>query len=366
VTGASHVRGAVVCQDHSVDESWDAGEWAMVAVADGHGSEGHFRSQRGAAFAVAAMRQVFASFRDLNNQPPDVGTRIDWRDAPRILVKNWRARVLHDLVADPPRIPGRDGPEPRIAQYFDDYRQRHGHAALHKLFGQFKAFESYAGSARERKPGSYGPGAEDWDADLLGNWHLRAYGSTILGVLIGPAAIHWLQLGDGAMMKVIGGEPRYLCPPPAEALANATPSLCDNDAMYRTLVGTQHVVPGAVPSAVILATDGVPNSFDDHEGFLKFCVDVSAQAVDAGDLRADLLRWLPEISRRGSGDDMSVSMAWATERPASPSAPQEGEVTHLDASEAGQDRNFLQRKVDQVKQAVVSFTSDTKNGNGAT
>src|SRR5262249_38276472 len=125
-------------------------------------------------------------------------------------------------------------------------------------------------------PDQAGPPAMDWDVERLGRWHLRAYGSTILGALIEPAAIHWLQLGDGAMVKMLGGQPSYLCPPPTDAIANATPSLCDDDAMYRISVGTEPVVPGNVPSAVILTTDGVPNSFDNLAGFFKFCADISS------------------------------------------------------------------------------------------
>ncbi|GAA1027133.1 hypothetical protein GCM10009557_07310 [Virgisporangium ochraceum] len=343
VVGASHLRNTVECQDHSRGESDDAGAWASLTVADGHGSEAHFRSRRGAGFAVDAMTEVFATFRsyldELSISPEVANANTRWSEAPRLLVANWRARVLKDLIADPPRVSDSGDREPRMKRFFDHIAARQGPAERDRALQQFREFESYADTVRSSgsdDPLASGPGSADWDAERLGGWQLRAYGSTVLGVLIGPSAIHWLQLGDGAMMRILGGQPGYLCPPPSDAIANVTPSLCDDNAAYRISVGTEPLLPGHVPSAVILTTDGVPNSFEDPEGFFKFCVDIADRAVGAADLSADLARWLPEISKRGSGDDMSVSMAWATERVVPPGPADD--LTPLDASEAALER----------------------------
>ncbi|MFY1653125.1 protein phosphatase 2C domain-containing protein [Solwaraspora sp. WMMB762] len=324
VTGAAHHRGDVECQDDSISRSWDSGLWALVAVADGHGSEAHFRSRRGAEFAVAAMEEVFSSYRDLEEKPSVLrtmaSTKVDWCEAPNLLVANWYARVRDDLIADPPRIFELDPVDVRLGRYIDHVIATRGPAAAQRLHDQFAAFESYAESVHSSEtepadPDAYGLSPQEWDAERLGDWHLRAYGSTALGVLIGPDAIHWLQIGDGAMVTITGGEPSYLCPPQAEAIANATPSLCDDNARYRISAGTVPVVPGNVPSAVILVTDGVPNSFENQAGFFQFCADIAKRALGTADLSADLERWLPEMSRQGSGDDMSVAMAWATDGP---------------------------------------------------
>jgi len=320
--GASHLRNTIECQDHSDSQSFDSGQWAYVIVADGHGSGRHFRSGRGAEFAVQALREVFLTFQNYTQEfGPEamVATaKAQWADAAQWVVTNWRMRVHADLIADPPRIPQKTGGEQGVKRFFDHVVAHEGYDWLAtKLFPQLRAFQEYADEQGSGSPEGVPPlplsSDPRWDLARFGNWQAKAYGTTLLGVLIRPDALHWLQLGDGAMVKIVGGQADYLAPPPAEAIANETPSLCDDDAVRKVQLGTMPIVVGDFPSALILTTDGVPNSYEEKAGFFKFCLDIADRANTSPDITPSLERWLPEISRQGSGDDMSVALAWATE-----------------------------------------------------
>ena len=325
-TGASHGRRGTVCEDRSqagvarADAPWSErglGDWAYVVVADGHGSDNSFRSDRGAELAVAVLTRAFGEFRRALLEP-DGYTRSSaaaiWKDSvPQFVVAGWRASIYQDLLADPPSI---DAGEAGLGRFLQRVLDQKGHPGLELAYTQLRNFQQHAeethGQVASDTPLPPTSGA-GWDSASWGAWQAKAYGATLLGVLISPDALHWLQLGDGAMVEISGGEARYLVPPPSEAIGNETPSLSADDAVLSINVGTAPFVKGHVPSAVILATDGVPNSYDEIEGFFAFCRDIALDAPDRGYLERQLPNWLAKISEGGSGDDMSVAMAWATE-----------------------------------------------------
>lgn len=320
IQGDKHVRDGSPCQDESDSRALEDGAWAYVVVADGHGSDRHFRSDRGSALAVAAMRDTFHAFR---NRARDLGEPgIDelaqlWEIEAGEVVARWRAKVHADLVTRPAQVPGKTEGERGLVRYLDDFAKRNGYAQLEMLFWQLRRFEEYARGAISKEAALLGPlpyfNDPAWDQAKFGGWQAKAYGTTVLGVLIGPDSLHWVQLGDGAMVQIVGGEATYLVPPPPEALGNLTPSLCDEDAQQELRYGTSLIRNGKIPSAVLLTTDGVPNSFAEIGGFFAFCQELAKAAPD---LTQRLPGWLREMSRKGSGDDVSVAMAWLTELPA--------------------------------------------------
>ncbi len=58
------------------------------------------------------------------------------------------------------------------------------------------------------------------------------------------------------------------------------------------------LTPTSTPSALVLATDGVPNSYETSEGYFKFCRDIVGYTGDPVGLHGNLRQWLPEISRK--------------------------------------------------------------------
>lgn len=316
VAGHSHTANDLPCQDASDARSLDEAKWAWAIVADGHGSDRCFRSDRGARLAVAVLGQAFASVQALAASEAERGIAtvptsrwVDW--AATRVVGQWREAVARDLLADPPVVDR----EPMLGRWLEGVKVRSGWAAASRAVRQVEAFQVFAQDARQHVSEG-GPLAlrelPGWDDDL-GSWQVTAYGCTLLGVLAAPDALHWFQLGDGAMIKITGGVADYLEPPPAEAIANETPSLSSSDAVRAATVGTVHLAAGDVPSTLILTTDGIPNSYESHEGFLQFCTEIGARVYEEGTLQQQMPVWLPEISRKGSGDDMSIAIVYSSE-----------------------------------------------------
>lgn len=101
-TGASHTRTGRPNQDAV---GWTpregAGARVIAAVSDGHGAALHFRSERGARFAVETALELLGWHADEAGAPVAA--------LPADLLEAWRARVLADMALDPVRcedVPG--------------------------------------------------------------------------------------------------------------------------------------------------------------------------------------------------------------------------------------------------------------------
>lgn len=88
-------------------------------------------------------------------------------------------------------------------------------------------------------------------------------------------------------------------------IGNITTSLCEPDAYYKF----HHIFGLEKPSAVVMTTDGVRNSFASREYYTDFMDQVIRQ-FSAGRKKktsAELKSFLADMSERGSGDDLSVA-----------------------------------------------------------
>ena len=142
---------------------------------------------------------------------------------------------------------------------------------------------------------------------------LHAYGATLIAVLLTQEFHLYVQLGDGDILTV-AADGRVSRPPLAEdarLLANETTSLCMRDAWSSVRLYFQPLVC-ARSSLILLATDGYANSFVDADAFVQVGADlldaVCSQGVPA--IAAQLPAWLADTSFSGSGDDITVAMAF--------------------------------------------------------
>src|ERR1700730_14460399 len=90
VVGASHLRAGL-------------GHHVALSVADGHGSPRSFRSAAGARFANEVALDLAEELMDASLSPDQlrfIKDRLE-QDAPRRLVREWRARVQRDVAAHP-------------------------------------------------------------------------------------------------------------------------------------------------------------------------------------------------------------------------------------------------------------------------
>jgi hypothetical protein len=144
---------------------------------------------------------------------------------------------------------------------------------------------------------------------------LIAYGSTLLTVLITPAFVLYLQLGDGDILTVTtAGEVSRPLPKDERLFANETTSLCVPHAWQDMRVGF-HALTEALPALILLATDGYANSFRTDAGFLQVGSDLLEVLKTEGAevVKEQLVTWLTDTSVRGSGDDITLGVLYRTD-----------------------------------------------------
>jgi hypothetical protein len=237
------------------------GRAALLAVADGHGSAAHFRSDLGSRWAVeefAACAREFA----------ERAAAVDEEEAAAVLPWRW----LHDTALALPR---------RLVL---SWRQR---VALHEA--------SSPADGRSLASGTTPP--PDYEV----------YGSTFVGAVVTRRLLVCWQLGDGDI-ALVWGDGRAEAPLDAgPQLGDETESLCQNEAWLRFRVLWRPLTGTGPPPAVLLSTDGLSKSFADDDGFLGFASGVRERIAGEGveAVREQLPGWLAKAARH-SGDDTTL------------------------------------------------------------
>ncbi|MET9555636.1 protein phosphatase 2C domain-containing protein [Streptomyces sp. NPDC006645] len=246
------------------------GRAVVLAVADGHGSRAHFRSDLGARWAVEAFtscargyaHEVVRRGDDAANWPRLLA---EARTLPQQVVHAWRRRVLMQEANSP----------------------AHG-----------------TNPAPTGTTGPAGTPALAPEADLA------VYGSTLIGAVLTERLLICWQLGDGDLVLVDADGttrmPFYTGPD----MGDETESLCEPEAWRKARLHWQPLT-GGPPPGVLLSTDGLSKSFADHEGFLAFATGVRSRAVSHGvaAVQAQLPDWLGHAAKY-SGDDATLAGAF--------------------------------------------------------
>lgn len=268
VRGYSHVLGEKECQDNSI--SWQEKQYDAVIVCDGHGGDKYFRSAIGSRFACEAGKKMISAFMNyvLNNDE----TRINW-DA---LLSQLEISVINEW-------------NELVRQHFSD-----------------NPFES---DARFEKL------AEE-DKRSLYSSYVKAYGSTFIAAVLTDKYLFALKLGDGNVCVSNRRNKACLLDKIRRELSdeqlqfNLTTSLCNSDAAK----SFKHcIIPSNKPNkinAVSLSSDGVINSFSTEEAYVAFVENVfkGFKEQKLGDAKQELVDFLPELSKKGSGDDLSIAI----------------------------------------------------------
>jgi hypothetical protein len=139
-----------------------------------------------------------------------------------------------------------------------------------------------------------------------------------------------LQLGDGVILFFDpDGQVYQPVPDDPRLFAEETTSLCLNHAENDFQVSF-HVHAAPPPALILVSTDGYPKSFRDKAGFHKVGVDLLETIRTEGlqPVRNGLPTWLQDVTREGSGDDMTLGLlcrlvvpAKAAAVPAEPPSP---------------------------------------------
>ncbi|AZM56183.1 hypothetical protein DMA15_29285 [Streptomyces sp. WAC 01529] len=251
-------------QDRGVALPVAGGRAVVLAVADGHGSAAHFRSDLGARWAIeefTACARTFAYevIRVGDDASGWTGLREEARRLPQQVGHRWHEwAVLHD-------------------------RNSPAHGARSRRLGR-------AETERDRK--------EPPD--------LAAYGSTLLGAVLTERMVFCWQLGDGDIVFVDDEGVPHTPLSTGPDMGDETDSLCAPEPWRKTRAHWQPFTGGA-PPCVLLSTDGLSKSFADHQGFLDFATGVSGRAAEQGvaAVQSQLPDWLARAAQF-SGDDTTL------------------------------------------------------------
>lgn len=265
VRGAHHRRDGVPNQDALLLLDGAAGR-SLAVVADGHGGSRHFRSAIGARLAVAAARDVLwpmaVSF--------ERGGAVQRGDlacvqAPRRIVTRWAELARAEI-----------GAHPITAEEWKRLQATAGPEAVAQVHGE----------------------------------PLLAYGATLLFAFGVPGCLVLGQLGDGDLLIVDGaGNVRRPLPRDERLVGHFTTSICHPaaEADLRCVV-REGVL--AQPALVLLATDGLANSFQADNDVEQVARALLALVQQRGPTAAEaaLSGWLDHATQHGSGDDITLAM----------------------------------------------------------
>ncbi|MEV0775288.1 PP2C family serine/threonine-protein phosphatase [Streptomyces sp. NPDC050433] len=236
------------------------GRAVVLAVADGHGSRAHFRSELGAGWAVEAFTscaRVYAHevVRRGDDEANWARLRAEARTLPQQVVHAWRRRVLMQEANSPAH--GGSTPEPDLA----------------------------------------------------------VYGSTLIGVVLTERLLVCWQLGDGDIVLVDEDGTTHMPLHTGPDMGDETESLCEPEAWRKARLHWQPLT-GGPPPGVLISTDGLSKSFADHEGFLAFASGVRSSAASHGvaAVQAQLPDWLGHAAKY-SGDDATLAGAFPAAGP---------------------------------------------------
>ena len=258
--GSSHITTNKGSQDSS--NSYCDKTMAIAIACDGHGGDKYFRSNRGSKFAAEITLKSFKECMDYENQfieklkenPDKVLGQLEQN-----IIANWNSAVVKDFDEDPfneeelSKLPNQD----RL------------------LYEQKQGIES-------------------------------AYGTTIIAFLLTEKFCFGLHIGDGKCFAVYeNGEFKQPIPWDDKCFLNVTTSICDTNAFsnFRNFFSEE------LPVAVFVGTDGIDDSFATDDQLQCFYKTVISSFITSSFEIAvrELNLFLPKLSAKGSGDDVSVA-----------------------------------------------------------
>ena len=278
VKGALHSRIGYSNQDSIRWKQSHISNTIVMSVADGHGSDIHFRSKIGSQIAVkTAVETLFELF---HNQPIELNNVSQVKDiirysVPRLLVHNWMDRVQSHMQKNP-----------FSNNEINLILKKKGPHILEKIINNPKI----------------------------------AYGSTLLAAVVTKNYFIFFQLGDGNILIVDNDKNvRNMFPNKnsdsddklsIESIIH-TESLCMDDSWLEFKTGIFDF-QALKPKLILLSTDGYCNSFNNESGFLKIGLDYLALLEEFGYsyLSDNLYDILSQTSREGSGDDITLGFIY--------------------------------------------------------
>ncbi len=287
--GESHIIINKVCQDASYSDTTDT--MSIAIVCDGHGGERYFRSDIGAKFAIEATKDCVESF--IKEVDVDIfkGKPLTQKQA---IASEAKANVLtKDTLTD--KV---------LRQLFS--------SIIYNWREKITAHSQNTPLTDEEKnsvDSSY------QDEFINGIGIEKTYGCTLMCYACTPD--YWLafHLGDGKCIA-FDEQGNWSEPIPWDdtCFLNKTTSLCDSAALdeFRYC----YCGDGKFPLAVFLGSDGIDDSFGATENMVNFYIQTLKLLANEGEDKAieAIKESLPELSKIGSKDDMSIACVYDEEK----------------------------------------------------
>jgi serine/threonine protein phosphatase PrpC len=270
--GASHKEIDKPCQDNALCFVTPEKTVGIAVAADGHGGEKYLRSQIGSKKAAAITKNAVSAFfgnmaKTLNKETNNsVEKEKIIESALRVLESNiiytWRKAVSAHLKKHP------------LDEKEQAFCEKHHFAAA----------------------------IDDKAATL--------YGTTLIAALVSETCWFAIQIGDGLCVTLDEEGKTAVAIPEDERLAfGRTTSLCDSNAIgnFRHRFGFGKI------QGITVCTDGVADSFEPDK-YLAFNQKLQKEFLSTpATAEADLQKFLPELSERGSRDDVAIAGVFRTE-----------------------------------------------------
>jgi len=268
--GFKNIISQSVCQDYSLSYSAPDDSLHIAIVADGHGASKYFRSDKGAQFAVEVTMEALKNM-------PDITDKIKGKAG---------------------SVPERDTKE--FYEIYQDIKE------IHPIFERLFQHIYFEWTRRIEQDIEENPLNEE-EKKNVGRNPIIAYGTTLLACI--RTSNYWFgfQIGDGICLA-LNDKGKWFEPIPEckECISPKTTSLCEPEAYKKFRYAFSG--KGDFPIAFFLTTDGIEDSWGKKLPmyFTSILDDIMNHGIDkAKDL---LIRSLPELSQKGSQDD--VSLAW--------------------------------------------------------
>lgn len=329
--GESHKADNKVCQDFSLTSS-SAGTTVAV-VCDGHGGNRYFRSNVGAEYAAKITEKSVRSF----------VKQVD----PSILIGKPFTAV---------------GP---VSELPDNYKETEVDRLFRQLFSSiiFKWNEMILEHAAKTP-------INVWESEHVEQKYLddflqkksleKTYGCTLMVFVKTKQYWFAFHIGDGKCIT-LQNDPVWKEPVPWDerCFLNKTTSLCDSDAINEFRYCYQG--DGQHPAAVFLGSDGIDDSFGETSNMVNFYIQIAKEILNApgGKVKMSLKETLPQLSRMGSRDDMSVACVY--DKPGLKNLYKhlvQWQIDNVETSIASVDKKIAELEDRKLKLSQCSFLDD--------
>ena len=288
--GESHIASGKVCQDYSYSKVYTNGN-AIAIVCDGHGGKRYFRSDIGAKIAADVAEYKVKIFIE------EVGLS---------LLKN-EPFTQHGTISE--QISNQDFD--KTSKTEQAFRQLFG-SIIYEWNTEVLAHATQNPISELEKEGL----EEHWIKEFEENINLeKVYGCTLIVYAYTPEFWLAFQIGDGKCFACdSAGNWSEPIPWDERCFLNKTTSICDSGAIdeFRYCYEGN----GQFPIAVILGSDGIDDSFGSEENQANFYVQILKSIAKSGldATLSEIETTLPQLSKIGSQDDMSIAMIYDADK----------------------------------------------------